>query len=326
MPSSTTIYSDWGWDEVFSSAVLAIALSRKGYKVFIEFPTPLERRGLVISRSYSVGITHRDGATLINSLALEYINDRKLGLVIKYNGEGKSEILMRFANASSLTEVTMEYVSTMNERVDVPQQILNDIVAMNNMRLDKLSRVGRIMYRALKMNYSNKEFRNLMYSFAISVITTKSLKIPDSLAREASKYDIAMDLGNKLIKNRHYIDLNGVKVITVSSKFNDDFIKKNITLLKSVAYDILVKTCRSDGFAILIQETELGHTMRVCLLRRDVSFINVIKSIPPELSQRLLITLRGNHIIIKFKNPSESSLDAMLDIATKIVSAVATRK
>ncbi len=326
MPTSTTIYSDWSWDDIFSSAVLAIALSRKGYKVFIEFPTPLERRGLIISRSYSVGITHKDGATLLNSLALEYINDRKLGLVIKYDGEGKSDILMRFANASSLTEVTMEYVSTMNERVEVPQQILNDIIAMNNMRLDKLSRVGRVMYRALKMNYSNKEFRHLMYSFAISVITTKSLKIPDQLIREASKYDIAMELGNKLIKESHYIDMNGVKVITVSSKFNNEFIRKNIQLLKSVAYDVLVKACRSDGFAILVQETELGHTMRVCLLRRDISFVNIIKTIPTEVSQRLLITLRGNHLIIKFKDPKESSLDSMLDLAAKIVSAVATRK
>ncbi len=324
MSSSTTIYSDWGWDDIFASAVLASALIRKGYKVFLEFPSVNERRGLIINKSYSVGITHRDGATLINSVALEYLNDRKLGLVLKYDSEGRSDVLMRLAGMNSLTEVTLEYVQTLNEKIDIPNQILNDIIAMNAMRMDRLSRIGKIMYRALKMNYNSKEFRNIMYNFAYSVVRFKTLKLPEALIRESEKYDKAIELINDLIRSKHYIELGNVKVIAISSNFNNDFIKKNINLLKAVAYDALIKICRNEGLAMLIHETELGHIMRICLLRRDVSFVSIIKAIPTDLSDRLMVTLRGNHILIRFKDPKESSFDRMLNIASKIVSTVLT--
>jgi len=126
---------------------------------------------------------------------------------------------------------------------------------------------------------------------------------------------------NVLLKEKHYIELGNVKVLAISSEFNDDFIKKNLNLVKTIAYDALLKLCRNDGIAILIQETELGHVMRVCLIRRDISFVNIIKSIPSDITDKLNITLRGNHILIRFRDPSESSLDQMLKIASHIASA-----
>ena len=325
MSLSTTIYSDWGWDEVFATAVLAVALMRKGYKVFLEFPSPSERRGLVISKAYSVGITHRDGAKLVNSLALDFISDKKLGLVLKYDSTGKSEVLMRLASMESLTDVALEYVSTLNENVVLPKQIVDDIKNINNQRIDRLSKVGKVMYKALKMNYNNKEFRYLMYRFAYNVVTTKSLKPSEELIRESSKYDEALRLADRMVREGHYINMNNIKILTVSSNFNNEFIRKNLSLLKYVAYDALIRICRNDGFGILIQETELGHTMRICMFSRNRSFVDIIKSIPPEVSQKLYIVLRGNHLIIKFRDPKESSLDSMLEIASRVVASLAAR-
>ncbi len=322
MSSNITIYSDWSWDDIFATAILALALTRKGYKVFLEFPSPLERRNLILSKCYCVGITHRDGATLINSTALEYLSDRKLGLVLRYDGEGRSNILMRLVGVNSLTEVALEYIQTLNENISIPEQILNDVIAMNTSRLDKLSRIGKIMYKAFKVNYSSKEFRSIMYSFAYTVVNSKTLKIPEQLNREAEKYEKALELLNELIKNKHYIELGSIKVVTISSSFNDEFIKQNISLLRAVGYDALLKLCRSDGIALLIQETELGYVMRICLLRRDISFVDIIKSIPQNLIDKLLVTLRGNHILIRFREPSNGSLDVMLDIASKIASSI----
>ncbi len=321
---STTIYSGWGWDEVVSTAVLATALLRKGYRVYIEFPQPSERKSLLITRSYAVGITHKDGAVLNNSTAIDYLPDRKLGIVIRYDGEGKGDVLMRFSNVASLTESTIEYVQTLNEDIKIPEQLLRDLELMNKGNGEKLSKIGKTLLKALKMNYSSKDFRKVMYSFALEVINSKSLKLPEELMKEAEKYDEAIKLAERIIEEKEFIPYGKLKVLVISSKFTREFIQRNYPLLKPIAYDLLTKVCKSDGVAVLVQETELGHIIRVCLRTTEISFVNVISSIPKELSDELLITLRGNHIIIKFKEPAKSSLDSALGIVDRIATSVST--
>jgi len=322
MPRSTTIYSGWGWDEVTASAILATALLRKGYRIYVEFPSPNERKGLAITKSYAVGISHKDGAILQDSISIQYIPERRLGMVLKYDSTGKSDLIMRFSNVGSLSATMLEYVETLNERVDVPEQVLHDIEAINSGEYDKVSKLGRVVLRALKVNYNSKEFRQLMYTFMMEVLRTKTLKPSEELLKENEKYDKAMELAEKIIENKEYIQYDKLKVIVISSKFNRELIKKNYSLLKPVTYDILMKVCRRDGVAVLVQETELGHTIRVCLYRRDVSFVKVISAIPKEMSEKLNIILRGNHIIIKFRNPQESTLDNVLDVVDVIANAI----
>ena len=322
MSTSTTIYSGWTWDEVVGSAALATALIKKGKRVFIEFPSPQEVKSLIISGAYSIGISHREGAILRNTTAVKFFGDKKLGVIFKYDGSGRSEIIMKFANVRSVTETVLEYVLTLNEKIDVPDQLLNDIVNMNEVRFDKLSRVGKIMYKALKMNYNNKEFRREMYNFALNAIKTRSLKLPETVVREAAKFDEALRIAGRLIKEEHYVKYDTIPLLVVSTKFNDNFIRQNFSLLKPIAYDLLLKLCRSNGLGMLVLETDLGHTLRVCLHKKDLSFVKIISSIPREISEKLLISLRGNHIIIKYKNPSESSLDNVLGLVDKITSSI----
>ncbi|MCD6083923.1 MAG: hypothetical protein J7J20_00115 [Desulfurococcales archaeon] len=322
MSTSTTIYSGWTWDEVVGSAVLATALIKKGKRAFIEFPSPQEVKSLIISGAYSIGISHREGAILRNTTAVKFFGDKKLGIIFRYDGSGRSEIIMKFANVRSVTETVLEYVLTLNEKIDVPDQLLNDIVNMNEVRLDKLSRVGKIMYKALKMNYNNKEFRREMYNFALNAIKTRSLKLPETVVREAAKFDEALRIAGRLIKEEHYVKYDTIPLLVVSTKFNDDFVRQNFSMLKPIAYDLLLKLCRSNGLGMLVLETDLGHTLRVCLHKKDLSFVKIISSIPREISEKLLISLRGNHIIIKYKNPSESSLDNVLGLVDKITSSI----
>ncbi len=325
MPKSTTIYSGWGWDEVTASAVLATALLRKGYRIYVEFPSPSERRGLLIAKSYAVGISHKDGAVLQDSVSIQYIPEKKVGVVLRYDSGGKSDLIMRFSSVGSLTETMMEYVETLNERVDLPEQVLRDIRAINAGEYDRVSRVGRLMLRALKVNYNSRKFRQFMYSFMMEIIRSKTLKPSEELLKENEKFEKAIKLADEIIKRKEYIQYDKLKVIVISSKFNRDIIKNNYPLLKPVTYDILMKVCKKDGVAILVQETELGHTIRVCLYRRDVSFVKVISAIPKEMSDKLHIVLRGNHIIVKFRDPKGSTLDNVLDVVDVIANAIVTQ-
>ncbi len=325
MPRSTTIYSGWGWDEVTASAILATALLRKGYRIYVEFPSPSERKGLAITKSYAVGISQKDGVILRDSISIQYIPEKRLGVVLKYDSTGKSDLIMRFSNVGSLSATMLEYVETLNERVNIPEQVLCDIEAINTGEYDKVSKLGRVMLRALKVNYNSKEFRQLMYTFMMEVLRTKTLRPSEELLKENEKYDKAMELAEKILENREYIQYDKLKVIVISSKFNRELIKVNYPLLKPVTYDILMKVCKKDGVAILVQETELGHTIRVCLYRRDVSFVKVISAIPKEMSEKLNIILRGNHIIIKFRNPQESTLNNVLDVVDIIANAIVTQ-
>jgi len=324
MPVNTTIYSGWGWDETFATAVLSTALIRKGYRVYVEFPSPQERKGLIITNAYSVGLTQRDGVLLNNSVAIHFIPERKLGIVVRYDSSGRSDIVMSFSNVNSITESTVEYVQTLNEDVKIPEQLIKDIERISNGNIDKLTKIGKAMLKSLKMNYSSKEFRQVMYSFALKVLATNDLKLTNDIIKESEKYDMAVKLAEEVINRKEFIPYGRLKVLVISSKFARKFINENYQLLKPVAYDLLAKVCKNEGVAVLVQETDLGHIIRVCLRDTKVSFVKVISSIPRKMSDKLLITLRGSHIIIKFRNPKESSLDSALQLTDIIGTAISS--
>ena len=321
---NTTIYSGWGWDETFATAVLATALIRKGFRVYVEFPSPSEKKGLLIAKAYSIGLTQKDGVVLNDSTAIQYIPEKRLGIVLKYDLQGKSDVVMSFSNINSITESTLEYVQTLNEEVRLPEQLIKDIERMSNGNIDKLTKVGKAMLKSLKMNYTSKEFRQVMYSFALKVVTTNNLKISNDLLKEAERYDKAVELAEEVVNRKEYIPYGKLKVLVISSKFSREFVRGNYQLLKPVAYDLLSKICKNEGVAVLVQETDLGHLIRVCLRDTNISFVKVISSIPRELSDKLLITLRGSHIIIKFRNLEESTLDNALQLTDVIGIAISS--
>jgi hypothetical protein len=326
MSLSTTIYSGWGWDQVFGTAILASALIRKGYRTFLEFPAPNELRGMTISKAYAIGITHRNGTLMLDTISIDYNNEKRLGIVIKYDSEGKGTVSMRFANVRSVTESVLEYVYTLNESFELPKEILNDIAFMNEGKYDKMTKIGRALYKAIRMNYMNKTFRQLMYQYALSVITKKSLKLPEVIVNEANKYDKALLLAQQLIKEERFTKIEDIPLFIISKYNKDEFVKENIELLKPVAYDILNRACRSLGISVLVLETNNTHTMRVCLQRRDISFVKIIASIPRDISDKLYITLKGNNLLIRFKDPGMGTIENMLSVANEIVSAIISAK
>lgn len=312
----TTIYTGWGWDEVFATAVLSKALTNRGYSIFLEFPTPSEIRKLVITGGYAVGFSHRDGAKFLDSYAAYTLPEKRLGFVTYYGRNSSMETVMKAEGVTTTTEVVLMYASTaLGTTVKVPEQVLSDIKALKEGRISDLSKSGKVLYRAYKMNYVNRAFRELMYRYAINIINTGSVKPTPEIAAEAKKYDEALELAKKLLAEKRYVSFGNAKVIVISREF-DEFIAQNFDLLRPISYDILMKVCNHDGFAMLIQETELGHTLRVCLKTTKVSFVDLIDQLTEDLSERLDITLKRHQLLVKFKDSKEATLDNMLHVAS----------
>lgn len=312
----TTIYPGWGWDEVFAAAVLTKALTSKGYSIFLEFPTPPEIRGLLITGGYAVGFSHRDGAKLLDSYAAYVVPDKRLGFVTYYGKNSGLETVMKAEGVSTTTEVVLMYAGTaLGASVRVPEQVINDIKALKEGRVSDLSKAGKILYRAYKMNYVNRAFRELMYRYAMNIVNTGSVKPTPEIVAEARKYDEAIELAKKLLSEKRYVSFGNAKVVVVSREF-DEFIAQNFDLLRPISYDILMRVCNRDGFAMLIQETELGHILRICLKTTRTSFVDLIDQLSEELSEKLDITLKRHQLLVKFKDTREATLDNMLHVAS----------
>ncbi len=323
MRTTTTIYSKSGFDESLATATLATALLSKGARVYVEFLSNIISSPTKISNSYVVGFSHSQNLTIVNSTAILYVPSKNLGVVIKYDDKGGSDVLMRFSNINSLTNVVLEYVETLNAKVELPEQLLKDVNLYNQGQIDKMSKVGKTIAKAVKMNYGLIDFAQRLYTYFLEVIKTKSYKLSPDIVKEAEKYDMALKTFEELLKSREYIQYGRMKVFIISRHVGKEAIKNNYTILKPIAYDILVRLCREDGVSMVVLETELGHTLRVCLGKKDISFVNVVSSIRKDLSEKLDISLKGSHILIKFKNPSESSLDKMLEIVDSIATGIA---
>lgn len=322
MKTSVTIYSKSGFDESLATATLATALLNKGSRIYVEFLSNTLSSPVVINSSYVVGVPPSNNLTIVNSTAILYIPPKNLGVVVKYDDQGKSEVLMRFSNVNSLTNAVLDYVETLNAKVELPEQLLKDVILYNQGQIDKMSKVGKAIAKAVKMNYGLIDFTQKLYTYLLEVIKTRSYKLNPDIAKEAEKYDVALRTFEELLNAKEYIQYGNIKVFVISRQISKEAIKNNYAILKPIAYDILVRLCREDGISMVVLETELGHTLRICLGRRDVSFVNIVSSIRKDLSEKLDISLKGNHVLIKFKNPSESNLDRMLEVVDDIATGI----
>ncbi len=320
---STSIYTRAGLDEVLATAILSNVLTTKGARVFIEFvPQPL-RNPIKIIKSYAVGLTPSQVVSLTNTIGFHVVPEKKLSVVTKYDESGRGEVLMSLSETSTLTQTVLEYVETLNTVVEIPDQLLKDVVFYVTGRVSEMSKVGKALTKAVKMNYNSTDFSNTLYIYFTNVIRTKLYKLSAEIEREAAKHDEALKLIDELLRSENLIPYGPLRVAVISRSFDKQLIKNNYWLLKPLTYDLLTRLCREDGVGMVVLETELGHTLRICLGIKDISFVNVISSLPRELSSELNVMLKGNHVMIKFKDPSRSSLDAVLNVVDVIASNIA---
>lgn len=318
-PRAITVYAGLTWDDIVGAATLAVALGRKGYRVYVDLPTREDLSNLRIVRSYAVGIQPKGGVCLINSTAMVYSKSKRAGYVFRYNENGQGEMLMRLSTVNSVTEVVKEYLLTINSEVELPQQLLDDVVAMNNGGLNKLSKIGRMIYGVHKIKGGDRNTRLLLYNYAYNSILTKNLKPPQELASLYGEYEKALKLVEDLVKEERLVEIGQYKVAVVSSKHSDDFIINNFGYLKLFASDILSSICRQSSPAFLIYE-DLGgvHEIRVCV-RYNISIARVVDAIPRDAVDRVTVTTTPSSITIKFLDPGEATLDNSLHLVSQII-------
>ncbi|MGC8974823.1 MAG: hypothetical protein ACP5KB_01335 [Thermoprotei archaeon] len=317
-----SIYAKTGLDEVLATAVLSTALVSKGIKAYVEFIPQTIKNPIKIIRSYAVGVAPSPNVSIHSSISLLLIPEKRLGVVTKYDDAGKSEILMSLSETYTLTQVALEYVQTLNVSVDPPEQLMKDIISLATGKLMEASKVGKALAKALKIDYNSPEFLNSLYTYFLQVLRTKSYKLSPEIEERAAKYDEALKLIDELLKSDNLLSYGPLRVAVISRDFEKPLIRDNYRLLKPLVNDILIKLCKEDGIGMVVLETDLGHTLKICLGSRKISFVNIISSIPKELSNELNVALKGNHVLIKFKDPSKSSLDVILSIADSIATGL----
>lgn len=319
---NTSIYSKVGLDEILATAILSNALANKGVRVYVEFVPQSLKSPLKIVRSYAVGLTPSQVINIYNSTGFHVLSEKRLGIVTRYDDSGKGEILMSLSETTTLTQTILEYIQTLNTSVELPEQLLKDIMSYTAGRISDVSKIGKALAKAMKVNYNSVDFPNLLYTYFLNIIRSKSYRLSPEMEREAAKYDEALKLIDEILNSENVIRYGSLRVAVVSRNFDKQIVKDNYWLLKPLTHEMLAKLCREDGVGMVVLETELGHTLKVCLGVRSVSFVNIISSIPKELSSELNVSLKGNHVMIKFRDPSKSSLDAMLNVADIIASGI----
>jgi len=318
-PRATTVYAGLTWDDVVGAAALAAALGRKGYRVYVDLPTRAELSSLRILKSYAVGIQPKGGVSIVSSIAMIYSRTKRMGYVFKYDDSGRGEILMKLSTVNSATEVVKEYLSTINADIEIPQQLIDDIIAMNNGGLSRLSKVGRVLYGVYKLKSNDKNVRLMLYNYAYSSILTKNLKLPQELLLLYGEYEKSLKLVDELIKGDRFVTIGPYKVALISSKHSDEFVAKNIEYLRPFAPDILAHLCRQSSPAFMIYEEYPNiHEVRACV-KYNVSIVKVVDSVPKELLDKVSISTTPTSVTIEFINPQDASLDRALEVVTQII-------
>jgi len=323
-PKTTTVYAGMTWDDIVGAAALAIGLSKKGLRVYIDLPVREELSNLKIVRSYAVGIQPRNGVTFSSSTSMIYSKAKRMGYVFRYDEGGRGEILMKISTVGSVTEVVREYLATMNADVEIPQQLLDDIVAMNNGGINKLSKIGRVVYGVHRIKSNDKNVRLMLYNYAYNSILTKNLRLPQEILALYSEYEKALKLVEELVKGGKYMTIGSYKVAVISSKHSDEFVSSNVEYLRPFASDILSQLCRQSNPAFVVYE-ELSnvHEVRVCV-RYSTSIVKVVDSIPKDVVSKLNITTAPTSVTIEFLNPQEATLDNALNIVTQMISKLSS--
>ncbi|MCX8184941.1 MAG: hypothetical protein RMI56_02420 [Sulfolobales archaeon] len=320
--ATTTVYAGLTWDDIVGAAALAVGLGRKGYRVYVDLPIREEFNNLKILKSYAVGIQPKSGVSIFNSVAMIYSRSRGVGYVFKYDDNGRSEILMKLSTVRSATEVVNEYLATISAAVEIPQQLVDDIVAMNNGGINKLSKIGRVIYGVHKLKVNDKNVRLTLYNYAYSSIATKNLKLPEELLALYGEYDRSVKLVSELIKEDRFITIGPYKVALITSKHSDEFVVNNLSYLKPFASEILSHICRQSSPAFLIYEGSPNvHEIRACV-RFNVSIVKVVDSIPKEVLDKVKISTTASSVTIEFNNPLDASFENALDLVTQIISGL----
>ncbi|MEM0361355.1 MAG: hypothetical protein QXY36_03575 [Sulfolobales archaeon] len=326
MPSSTTIYTSRSLDAIFGTAALAATLFKKGFKVFVEFPKPSEMSKISITNSYAVDITHLSNVQIRNSVAMTHVPMKRLGLVYRYDGNGRYSTTMKLSNINSTLEVVVEYVKTLNDNVFVPQELLKDLARIKAKDLSKLTRVGRSIYYAYKWGLDRDETLLSLYNYAYTLFTSKNMKITPEIERDAKNYEYALSLINTIIKERSYEVFGDIATIVISSKYNNhELIKNNINYLRVVSSELLGNLCREHKISVLVNEGTSGYDIRLCVNKDlNIDADRIIRSLPNNILDMVDFKTAKTHAYIVFKNSELATLENALKLTQTLVSTSAT--
>ncbi len=323
MPSSTTIYASRDLDAIFATAALATTLSRKGFKVFVEFPKSSDMSKISIVNSYSVDITHLNNVQIRNSVAVTHILPKRLGLVYKYDNDGRHIITMKLSNISSTVEVVLEYVKTLNDSIYIPQELLKDLARMKFREISRLTRTGRSIYYAYKWGLGRDETLLTLYNYAYTVFTSKNMKVTPEIERDAKNYEHALSLINVMITEKMYEVVGDAAIVVISSKYGgNEFIKSNLNYLRAVANELLGNLCKEHKVSVMVGEGGSGHDIRLCVNRElgiDVS--KILSGLPSDVSDMIAYRTTKTHAHITFKNAELATLDNALKITKALLSS-----
>mgnify|MGYP001626154649 CR=1 FL=1 len=319
--NSTTIYVNRNIDSIFAAAALAVALGRKGYRVFIEFPQESSLKKLNIHNSYAVDILHTSGASLRNSIALSHLSQRKLGLIYKYDTEGKYNIYMKLSNVSSTLEIALEYIKTLNESVSVPGNLLNDLAFIKSNNVKRLTRIGRVLYYAYRWGLNNDDLLHTIYNYAYGVVTTKTLKLSESLEKAARNFEYSLNIKDEIINEQRYMQKDNVALAIISSASEDEFVRSNLIYIKSIINELLSDLCRKHALAVLVYESNQVHEAKFCI-NRDVpiDLSKMFASLPGDILSYVNYTYKGAQATMTFKNPNNATLDNAIRICNAVIS------
>ncbi|MEM0453921.1 MAG: hypothetical protein QXO98_04630 [Sulfolobales archaeon] len=322
MPSSTTIYSSRGLDAVFATAALASTLYKKGYRVFVEFPKPSDIGRINIVNSYSIDITHLNNVAIKNAIAITHVPLKRLGLVYKYDNDGKYNTTMKLNNINSTLEVALEYIRTLNDSIFIPQELLKDLSYIKFKELTRLTRVGRTIYYAYRWGLGRDETLLSLYNYAYLLFTTKNVKITSEIEKDAKNYEQALSLINTIINEGIYEKVGDSAIIVISNKYDgNELLKNNIHYLRVVANELLGNLCKNHKMAVMVFENYSGHEVRLCInknLNLDVD--KVLNNLPNDLSDVIEVKSAKTYAYITFKNPENGTLDNSLKVSQAILS------
>lgn len=317
--ATVTIYADGDWDGVFATAILNYALSLRGSKVFVEFPPPQSRRGLLIKNAYSIEITPYMGAELRNSILLDHHDLRiRGGYVAKFNEDGKRQITLQIVNVRSVLDVALEYVKTLNVYVDLPREIINDVAYIEMGKHSKLTRIGRTMYGAYRWFILNQEFRTEMFNFALKVVKSRNIGFTPMIIEGYKNFEKALELKNKYLSRAPYILANEIPIVIISKSYKDEFVKEHYEYLKVVTNEIAYELEKKHPIVLVIKDENGVHTIYVYTLNPKVNISGLIRKVATYFPG-ITYSIKRNIGIINFKNPDESNLDNVIKVANNVV-------
>lgn len=324
MPSSTTIYSGRGLDAIFATAALASTLYRKGYRVFIEFPNPANISKVSIVNSYSIDITHLSNVTIKNSTAITHIPIKRLGLVYKYDNDGKYITTMKLSNINSTLEVILEYVRTLNDSIFIPQELLRDLAYIKSKEIFKLTRMGKTIYYAYKWGLGRDDTLLSLYNYAYSLFTSKNVKINPEIERDAKNYEHALSLINAIVNEGIYDKVGDSAIIVISSKYEgNEFLKNNMQYLRVVTNELLGNLCKNNKVAVVVSEGSAGHEIRLCVNKNlNVEVDSVLSNLPADVLSITEIKGAKTYAFMTFKNPEHGSLENALKVSQTMIRSV----